>query len=798
MIHHIKTSHNDRNDSLKSNGRFNFVLTDLSPQRHYRKAVWVGDELFYVVWEIKDGDFYCAVFYVGPKNRSSKFTYKFSLTTENGLKNISLFFQTQSVLKNMDNVFTPGDCVHLHYDTVTKFLNSEKFLHCAFEISPIETASGGDRDLAKHGASNDVNCDPDCLTDERDLLEQEVKRELLASYDSMSDGSRPHHSDNYRNGRGARRGRGIGLGRFNRAGRRGPEARDFMYRAEHFGRISKLGRSLTDLRDETLYEGEDKETLMLGNLRDIAHANRLKLNSSSSSPAPKHEKIDKITCASGFGKSQEKVKANYHKVKPSGLPAAKDAPREHITKFSAVGKPQGNYQESVPTVISHPSLSSVKSAPNVLASTHERTEGKSQFNDSKVKTPSSEHVTDATVLGKPQGNVQESVQTVISHPSLSSVKYAPHELASTHERTEGKSQVIDSKVKSPSSEHATGATILGKPQGTFQESVQTVTSYTRLSSVKYAPNELASTYERTEGKSQVSDSKVKSPSSEHVTDATVLGKPQGNFQESVQTVTSHTRLSSVKYAPNELASTHERREGKSQINDSKVKTPSSKHVTDATVLGKAQGNVQVYVPTVTSHPRLSPVKYAPNELASTYERTEGKSQVNDSNVKSPSSEHATEATILGEPQGNIQESGPIIRSSEFPSATSISHTIAPTRSKPHDKTEIIYPKPDSVPVDDFQITDFSPFDTLHDVVQANLTKRYAPVNVSTLSDIPNQQSTSMSPDTSLQNQQPDTVTASEDTSNCLLCGYLCPVVLKNRWNRFVESGTKWKCKLCCQ
>ena len=402
MMHHIKISHSDRYDTVKSNGRFNVVLTDLSPQRHYRKAVWVGDELFYVVWEIKDGNFFCAVLHIGPKKTHSKFTYKFSLTTENGMKNISMLFQTQSVLKNMDHVYTPGDCVLLHYDTVTKFLNSENFLHCAFEISPIKTASGGDRNLPKHGASNDVNCDPDCLTDERDLLEQEVKRELLASYDNMSDGSRPHHSDNYRNGRGARRGRGRGLGRFNRAGRRGPEARDFMYRAEHFGRISKLGRSLTDLRDETLYEGEDKETLMLGKLRDFAHANPHKLNFSSSSPAPKHEKIDKITYASGFGKSQDKVKANYHKAKPSGLPAAKDAPREHITKFSAVAKPQGNYQECVPTVISHPSLSSVKSAPNEQASTQERTDVKSPINDSKVKFPLSEKVTDATVLVKSQ------------------------------------------------------------------------------------------------------------------------------------------------------------------------------------------------------------------------------------------------------------------------------------------------------------------------------------------------------------------------------------------------------------
>jgi hypothetical protein len=533
MMHHIKISHNDRNDSLKCNGRFNVVLTDLSPQRHYRKAVWVGDELFYVVWEIKDGNFFCAVLHIGPKKKHSKFTYKFSLTTENGMKNISMLFQTQSVLKNMDNVFTPGDCVLLHYDTVTKFLNSENFLRCEFEISPIKTASGGDRNLAKHGASNDVNCDPDCLTDERDLLEQEVKRELLASYDNMSDGSRPHHSDNYRTGRGGRLGRGRGFGRISRAGRRGPESRAFQQRGKHLGSYSKLSRSLTDLRDEGLYAGEDTETLTLDKIRFIAHANRTKFYYSSSSPG--------------------KAKANYHKVKPSGLSATKCGPREHITKVSAVGKQQDNFQERVPTVMSHPSLSSVKSAPNEQASTQERTDVKSPINDSKVKFPLSEKVTDATVLGKSQCNFQASC--------------------------------------------------------------------------------------------------------------------------------------------------------------------------------------------------------------------------------------------------------PIVKSSALPTATSVNLTTAPTLSKPHDKTEAIYPNLDFVTVDDYPIIDLSPFDPLHDTVQASVSRGKVPTSASTVRNIPSRPRANVSPFTWLQNNQPNTATASEETWKCSLCGYLVPVKQTDRYYRLVDiapPGTNWKCKLCDQ
>jgi hypothetical protein len=386
MKDHIKNSHSDRNDTHKSNGRFNVVLTDLSTERHYRKAVWSGDDLFYVVWEIKSGDFYCAVLYVGPKKKSAKFTYKFSLTTDKGVKNISMIFRTQSVVTSMEKFFTPGDCVLLHYDTVLKFLNSEKFLHCAFEINPVVGAPVHDVNRSKHAASNDTNGEPDSLTDERDLLEQEVKRELMASYENLSGGFHPHHSDMSKNSRGGRRGRGGGRGRFNRAARRGAADRhldsQFYYQSgfrdfKNRGKIHARGRSLTDLSDPALYEFEDNEPFTMGKLGNIAHPNRTKVNSSCSSSAPKDEKIYKLASVSGLGKSS--------------LPT---------DKLSAVRKSQDNLHENVPTAVSLPSMSSVKCAPHEQVSTQERTEGNSETNASKVKPPSSETVTGVNLMGK--------------------------------------------------------------------------------------------------------------------------------------------------------------------------------------------------------------------------------------------------------------------------------------------------------------------------------------------------------------------------------------------------------------
>jgi len=384
MKGHIKNSHSDRNDTHKSNGRFYVVLTDLSTDRHYRKVVWSGDELFYVVWEIKGGDFYCAVLYVGPKKKSAKFTYKFSLTTDNGMKNISMIFRTQSVVTSMEKVFTPGDCVLLHFDTVLKFLNSDKFLNCSFEIRPLVSAPVHSVHQSKHAASNNTNGEPESLTDERELLEQEVKRELMASYENLSGGFHPQHSDISKNGRGGRRGRGGSRGRFNRAARRGAADRHLesnVYYQSGFrdfqnrGTILARGRSLTDLSDPALYDIEDKETFTMGKPQNIAHPNQTKVNSSCSSSALKDEKIDKLPSVSGLEKSS----------------LSTDKP-------SAMRTPQDNLHESVPTAISSPSLSSVKYESSEQVSTQERTAGNSGTNASQVKLPSSETVTGVSVV----------------------------------------------------------------------------------------------------------------------------------------------------------------------------------------------------------------------------------------------------------------------------------------------------------------------------------------------------------------------------------------------------------------
>jgi hypothetical protein len=157
MKQHIKVFHNNVNDMHESNGVFNVILTRLSQTQYYRKAVLISDELFYVYWRVEGGTFYCAVFYVGEEEKSSKYKYKFTLTSESDDRKISMSFRTRCILENLDELFQSGDCVILSYSTVLKFLNSESYLECEFKINAIESH----QNIASGTSQQDQSAEPD-------------------------------------------------------------------------------------------------------------------------------------------------------------------------------------------------------------------------------------------------------------------------------------------------------------------------------------------------------------------------------------------------------------------------------------------------------------------------------------------------------------------------------------------------------------------------------------------------------------------------------------------------------------
>jgi E3 ubiquitin-protein ligase SIAH1 len=485
MKSHMKTSHNDGNDMHECGRRFNVVLTNLSPERHYRKVVCIADELFYVVWKLTDGSFFCAVLCVGSKKKSSKFVYKFSLTTENGKKEISMRFQTRSVVLEMQQIFTPGECVVLHYDTVLKFLNSDKCLFCDFEISPIETALAVGKNPSKSDQSKTDGIESYHSTVKREYLGEQTsppKREFLDPRDDL-----PHRSyasgrpNRHRGGRARRRGvrdRSVEPHFHNESG-----VRDFQNRGGFFGKKSIMGRSLTDLRDVTHYI--DKETVTVVKARDAV---ALRINPSSTFSAAKAESNDQLTDVSALGKTRDKFQGSEQTVNSSSsMATAEGSPSGQLTTVSTLEKSQDKVRAGDHKVISSSSLltaKGVKGEQLTKVSTLEKSQDNFQECDKKVNFTSSlitagvsaGQPIDVSTLEKSQDNFQAHHHELNSSSISVSAKGVRGEQltkVSTLEKSQEKFQASDKKfisssvlplTKGMSSNECTNLTDLGKLQ----------------------------------------------------------------------------------------------------------------------------------------------------------------------------------------------------------------------------------------------------------------------------------------------------------------------------------------------
>jgi hypothetical protein len=107
------------------------------------KALVVFGELFYAIWKVIEDGFYCTVIYVGPENKSSKFTFRFTVIAKNKIETISACLLTRSYGEDMDDVLKPGNCIVIHYDTIKKFFAGENKLPFKLEISKLNGSNNG-------------------------------------------------------------------------------------------------------------------------------------------------------------------------------------------------------------------------------------------------------------------------------------------------------------------------------------------------------------------------------------------------------------------------------------------------------------------------------------------------------------------------------------------------------------------------------------------------------------------------------------------------------------------------------
>ncbi|PNF30038.1 hypothetical protein B7P43_G05840 [Cryptotermes secundus] len=121
---HVQEMHNSPGDHVELDGPFKTVLRNISETSSFRQTIFTLNEIFYIIWEVRDDIFYCVSFHIGPKKNSSKFKYRFRVSKRRGGESISYSLKTSSFMDDVEEIIKGGDCVAIHYRSVEKFIKN--------------------------------------------------------------------------------------------------------------------------------------------------------------------------------------------------------------------------------------------------------------------------------------------------------------------------------------------------------------------------------------------------------------------------------------------------------------------------------------------------------------------------------------------------------------------------------------------------------------------------------------------------------------------------------------------------
>jgi hypothetical protein len=134
---HVKSEH--WSETSETGRHFKVRLLNVSTSRRYRRAVFISDELFYLVWEIRRIAFYFSVFHFG--HRKDNDVFKYSIKIGNSEGHISTTRVCHRYLEDNREALEPGNCATFHYGAVEEYLSEGGHLSCEIEIGA-ETLNG--------------------------------------------------------------------------------------------------------------------------------------------------------------------------------------------------------------------------------------------------------------------------------------------------------------------------------------------------------------------------------------------------------------------------------------------------------------------------------------------------------------------------------------------------------------------------------------------------------------------------------------------------------------------------------
>jgi len=123
MKTHVKEVHDSPGDNVELTGSLRTVLRDISEISSFRQVIFTLNEIFYVIWELRNNIFYCAAFHIGQKENSCKYKYRFCISKKGG-ESVSYCLKTHSFMDDVGGLIERGECVAIHYNCVQKFIRN--------------------------------------------------------------------------------------------------------------------------------------------------------------------------------------------------------------------------------------------------------------------------------------------------------------------------------------------------------------------------------------------------------------------------------------------------------------------------------------------------------------------------------------------------------------------------------------------------------------------------------------------------------------------------------------------------
>jgi hypothetical protein len=130
---HVRSNH--WRETSDTGRHFAVKLLSVSTSQQYRKAVFILDELFYLVWKITSSALYFSVVHVGDKE-SEVFRYNIKIGNSEGYNSIVRVCHKYLEVKSA--ALEPWNCATFHYGAVEEYLSEEGHLTCEIEIG-VET-----------------------------------------------------------------------------------------------------------------------------------------------------------------------------------------------------------------------------------------------------------------------------------------------------------------------------------------------------------------------------------------------------------------------------------------------------------------------------------------------------------------------------------------------------------------------------------------------------------------------------------------------------------------------------------